>query len=167
MFVVVIAASSLAIGGSGALLAFEVLRKPIYDQNDPDYSRYSEIFARLEEQLARREMSSQETIDLSPLNGGDWRTACVFGGYNDPLKEMRNLGAVVSDIDQHRLSEAGSRGFRLSQVEEFEMMIAYVDRYNHAHFIHFERGIGALGQHLRACISKPDTKLVLGTEVIG
>ncbi|CAH1664845.1 hypothetical protein BOSEA31B_12746 [Hyphomicrobiales bacterium] len=41
------------------------------------------------------------------------------------------------------------------------MLIAYVDQLNNVEFIHFKHGIGALGQHLEACISKPETRLVL------
>jgi hypothetical protein len=103
----------------------------------------------------------QKTITLTELNSGEWKTACLFGGYTDPLEAMRVHGANIDEKDRVRFTEAGSRGFRLGQVEEHEMAIAFVDLGNNARFIHFRTGIGPGGQHLRRCISKPQTRLYL------
>jgi hypothetical protein len=65
-------------------------------------------------------------------------------------------------MDRFRLGQAGIRGVRLGQVEEFEILIAYIDHRNRAHFIHFEEGIGSEGQHLEKCIARPETKIILG-----
>ena len=78
-----------------------------------------------------------------------------------PLDEVRALGANINEKDRVRMTEAGSRGFRLGQVEEQEMAIAFVDLSNNAHFIHFQTGIGPEGQHFHKCISQPETRLFL------
>jgi hypothetical protein len=132
---------------------------PTYDRGDPDYHRFSPIFAELEGGIEQHP-STERAIDLSQLNGGSWKTACLFG-YTDPLQTMQKLGATIDAKDETRLTEARSRGFRAAQVEEFEMMIAYIDLANRAHFVHFERGLGAEGQHLEQCVSKPATSMIL------
>jgi hypothetical protein len=114
--------------------------------------------------IDQRRTSTDYSVDLSGLNNGEWKTACLFGGYTNPLDEMRALGANISEKDRARMTEAGSRGLRLSQVEEYELAIAYIDLSNNARFIHFETGVGAEGEHQRQCISKPETRLFLQLE---
>ncbi len=79
----------------------------------------------------------------------------------DPSEEMSKLGAEIGSADRLRLDEARTSGFRLAEVEEFEFMLAYVDKEQRAHFIHFRNGIGPGGQHLKRCISRPETRLPL------
>jgi hypothetical protein len=77
---------------------------------------------------------------------------------------MEALGANVSAEDRHRLLELKSSGWRLAQVEEFELMITYIDRANDARFVHFKHGFGSSGQHFEKCIAKPNTIVdLLGT----
>lgn len=135
--------------------------KATYDESSPDYHRYSAVFIHFEKELSQRNMSSKDSIDFSHLNGGEWKVVCVFGGYTNPLQEMQRLGALIRDVDRDRLMEAGSSRFRLSQVEEFESMVAYIDSRDQANFLHFEHGIGVDGQHYKKCIRKPDTTLIL------
>jgi hypothetical protein len=99
-------------------LLIELSYQPSYDQAHPDYGRYAETFRRLSVPISRRGITSDDAIDLSELNGGKWQVACVFGGYTNPLEAMRAFGANIDEKDQLRLTEAGSRGFRLAQVEE-------------------------------------------------
>ena len=145
------------------VLLVELSYQPAYDRSDSNYQRYSEAFDRLRVQLDRYGTTKDDVIDLSQLNNGAWKVACVFSGYTNPLEEMRALDANISEKDQLRLTEAGSRGFRLGQVEEFEMMIAYVDLSNNAQFVHFASGFGPEGQHFQKCISRPETRLFLAT----
>jgi hypothetical protein len=51
-------------------------------------------------------------------------------------------------------------GLRLFPIEEFEVVIAYKDLSNNAHFIHFNTGIGPEGQHRETCVSKPQARLL-------
>ena len=152
---------ALPVLAAGAFL-LEASYRPNYDENN-DYGRYPEVFSYLREQLAHRDPTSQDTVDLSALNGGRWTTGCLFGGYTNPLGELQSRGALIDDRDRNRLSAAKSHGFRVSAVEEFEALISYIDESNRAHFIHFERGIGASGQHLQECVSKPGTMIALGS----
>lgn len=152
--------AALSVLGALMLLVKSSYR-PIYDQSDPNYGRYLEVFNRLRPDLDYRGATKDDFIDLSDLNNGEWKTACLFGGYTSPLDTMRTLGANVAEKDRARLTEAGSRGFRLAQVEEQEMAIAFVDLGNNARFIHFRSGIGPEGQNLKRCISKPETRLSL------
>jgi hypothetical protein len=155
----VVALAILAAAVLLLVLVVELSYKPTYDQSHPDYDRYAEAFNRLSVSLSRRGITNDDAIDLSELNGGEWKIACVFGGYTRPLETMRALGGNINQKDQLRWTEAGSRGFRLGQVEEREMAIAYVDLNNNTQFIHFEYGIGPEGQHFEKCISRPETRL--------
>jgi len=148
--------AALSIVGFVTFLAL-FLYKPAGDRSDPDYHRYLETLDRVSVQLNQRGM--EDAMDLSELNHGDWTTACLFGGYTRPAEKMGKLGANITENDQRRMSEAS--GFRLSPVEEFEVVIAYMDLSNNAHFIHFDTGIGPEGQHRESCVSKPQTRLVL------
>ena len=143
------------------LLLVEFFYQPAYDQTDPNYRRYLKVFDSLRPKLDYRGTTKDDYIDLTELNNGEWKTACLFGGYTFPLEAMQALGANVNEKDRVRLTEAGSRAFRLGQVEEHEMAIAFVDLGNNAQFIHFRSGIGPEGQGLRRCISKPETRLYL------
>jgi hypothetical protein len=89
-------------------------------------------------------------IDLGHLNGGAWTTACLFGGYTHPALEMEKLGAVVAD-------SAKVRG----ETPEYSVVAAYIDPDNRAHFVRFRKGLGADGQHLQKCVTKPATRIVL------
>jgi hypothetical protein len=160
MFILGASFVALAILGVAALLV-ELSYRPSYDQAHPDYGRYAETFRRLSVPISTRGITGDDAIDLSELNGGEWQVACVFGGYTNPLETMRAFGANIDEKNQLRLTEAGSRGFRLAQVEESEMAIAYVDFNNNARFIHFKYGIGPEGQHFQKCIARPETRLIL------
>lgn len=135
--------------------------RPAYDESDPDYAHYSRALAEARTILDRRDPTAADRIDLSRLNGGRWKTACVFGGYGEPIAEMDKRSVAVSDRDRARLIAARSMGARLATVEEYEAMIAYVDLSDTAHFIHFRDGLGAGGQHFVRCISKPETRVPL------
>jgi hypothetical protein len=138
--------------------------KPTCGQSHPDYERYAEALNRLRVSISSRRMiADDDAIDLSELHQGKWKIACVFGGYTSPLEKMRALGASISQEDQSCWTEAGSRGFRLAQVEESEMAIAYADLENNAHFIHFNFAIGAEVQNFQECIAKPETRLTFAT----
>ena len=133
---------------------------PTYDTDNPDHQRLSQAFAELGAQIEQVPLS-ERTIGLSHVNEGSWKRACLFGGYTDPLREMQTFGATIDAKDETRLTEARSRGLRAAQVEESEVMVAYVDLNNHAHFIHFERGMGPIGQHFQRCVSKPETSIII------
>jgi ATP phosphoribosyltransferase regulatory subunit HisZ len=137
--------------------------RPDYDVADPDYLRYSEIFAEFREKSAAGTLEGT-VLDLSELNGGAWSTACLFGGYTDPVGAMLAKGAEVDSADKERLPRNGF-GARIAAVEEYELLIAYVDSGNRAHFIHFRDGLGPEGQHLQKCAQKPRTTILLDERV--
>lgn len=133
-----------------------------YDRSDLNYSHYLSVFDQVSGELAGGgRLAKDYHIDLAPLNNGEWKTACIFGGYNRPVDYMEARGALIEETDRMRMKEAGSGGFRLYPIEEREFAIAYVDLQNTVRFIHFERGIGPEGQHLVRCISKPQTRITL------
>jgi hypothetical protein len=160
VFLLVGSVATLFLLGAVAVVV-ELSYRPTYDRSDPTYHRYLEAFERLRVPLDQRGAQKEDFVDLSELNNGEWKTACLFGGYTMPLDQMRALGANISEKDRVRMTEAGSRGFRLGQVEEREMVITFVDPSNNAHFIHFHTGIGPEGQNFKRCIAKPETRLVL------
>ncbi len=139
----------LAVVGITALILVAIFDEPDYDVAHPNYSYFAEMFERLSK--SSRRMTNEAAIDFSQLNGGEWKVACLFGGYTDPLETMRVTGANINENDRVRWTEARSRGFRLAPVEEHEMAIAYVDLANNAQFIHFRHGIGPEGQGFQKC----------------
>jgi hypothetical protein len=146
-----------AVAAVAALIAFQA--RPAFDRTHPDYASFAAHFA-----AARRAFAAEEdraVIDLALVNGGAWREACLFGGYTNPVERMEALGGVVSPADRQRL--ARPIGLHISPVEEFEMLIAFVDEDGRAHFIHFDQGVGAEGQHYEACVIKPRTKVAVAT----
>lgn len=139
---------------------WSMLDQPNFDDHDPQYAAYVQTFekARL---VDSRGVSTPTPLDLDGLNRGDWVKACLFGGYTNPSEKMIAFGATLNPLDVTRWADARRQGFRLAEVEEYEVAIAYIDRANQAHFIHFRRGIGSNGQHLEACVSRPETEIAL------
>jgi hypothetical protein len=152
---VVVGLSVLVVGGVLFLTSY----RPAYDLSDPDYGPYAATIARLHAAFEQRDPTPDDAIDLAALNKGEWTTACVFGGYRNPLDRMEELGAKIDEADRHRLTEAETRGLRVAPVEEFELLIAYVDLGGRARFVHFEHGIGPRGQGFERCVSKPETRV--------
>ena len=132
----------------GFPLLFVILDQQASDERDPDYARYAAIFAEMRDRPPEKREGAM--IDLGHLNGGAWTTACLFGGYTHPATEMEKFGAIIVDT-------AKGRG----EVREFSVVAAYMDPTNRAHFVRFRQGIGADGQHLRKCVTKPVTQIVL------
>ena len=159
-----IACLGAAVTAAAVYLAMLLSYSPRYDEDHPDHRRYAERFEALRVRLDGQAATRQEFVDFTDLNGGEWKTACLFGGYTDPLREMKALGADIDDKDRARLTEAGRRGFRLAPIEEFEIAIAYVDPGNKARFIHMKSGIGPWGQHFNKCIARPQTRLAVGSD---
>lgn len=143
------------------LVVADIYFKPKYDEDHRDYEQFARVFERIREHDLVSSSAADWTVDFSQLASGRWQTACLFGGYTDPLKAAEERGWSTAEVDRDRLNAARHGGFRLAIVEEFEALIAYVDELDNAEFIHFRRGIGAAGQHLEACISKPETRLSL------
>ena len=144
-----------------ALIFYEFfLWSPLYDDDDP---RHAPLVRQLSEigKALRQGNPTSATLDLTSLNNGDWVTACVFGGYNDPLNAMEKKGAEFSSGDKRRLLQLGKRGMRLAQVEESEVLFVYMDATGRARYVHFEYGFGPEGQHFERCISKPVTRIQL------
>src|SRR5262245_41231329 len=84
--------SVIALGLVGlALLVLELAYQPGYDQSHPDYDRYVEVFARLRPKLAARGPTKEDHVDFAPLHNGDWKMACLFGGYTTPVEAMQAL----------------------------------------------------------------------------
>ena len=137
----------------GVLFVVAIDYEPIYDEKDPDYAHYEKIFADVAAELYGLRPDHTDSIDFSPLNHGEWSQVCLLGAYSNALNCMTNLGARISKADEQRLTDAGSGGFRLAQVEEHEIMIAYIDLRNRAHFIHFRHGVGEFGENVAGCIS--------------
>lgn len=82
-------------------------------------------------------LKAGERLDFTELNGGRWKTACLFGGYTRPSVTMAKKGKLsVFDSYYQPLKSWGL--IRLDEVEEGEAMISYVDRRNGVHFVHFE-----------------------------
>jgi hypothetical protein len=159
-----IIALATLVGFAIAFILYEISWMPNYDDADPRYQTLVGRLAEIHQSLTIGDRTEHD-IDLSKLNDGKWTTACVFGGYNNPLEEIEARRANITAEDRKQLLELGRAGFRLAQVEEFELMIAYVDTKNDAHFVHFQSGFGSGGQHFEKCITKPQTVIDLFDDI--
>lgn len=130
---------------------------PVFDDAHPDYAAFAARFAQIDHALNAGQ--GRAIVDLAQLNGGAWRTACLFGGYAHPLEQMERLGASIDQADRDRFGKP--IGFRAGPVEETEAMIAFVDEEGRARFIHFRNGMGQHTQHYRQCVTKPETTLIV------
>lgn len=153
------------LGGSAVVALFALILvatdwTPRYDDDDSRYQSLAQQIAAVGERLSKGDLSDS-TIDLTALNNGQWKAACILGGYDNVLDELEKLGATVSPDNRTRLAELTERGFRISQVEEFEVMVVFVDDSNEGQFIHFEGDLGSAGQHLRICTDRSKPKLEL------
>jgi hypothetical protein len=123
-----------------------------YDMDHPAYGF-------LESQLAIANGSEDRAIDFTGLNVGDWVLACLAGGYNDPISVIENAAAqfdlevIVSENQRTRIDWLES-GSRLAAIEEFELMLIYVDGSKHAQFV-LHPGFGSFFQHYSEC-ARPD-----------
>ena len=135
---------------AAALLLFWYFKPifwPTYDTDDPDYNWLSTS-------LGGRD------IDLARLNGGNWQTACLFGGYTDPVAEIKRIGMSVRVGDIARFWRYRGLPIRLGAVEEDEAAVAFADNNGVTHFILLPyRAIDL--QYFRRCIKKPETLLNL------
>jgi hypothetical protein len=150
------------VGFFAAIALIIMASKPEFDQSHPDYAAFADVFDQAERALNAGER--YVLIDLAPLNGGAWKTACLFSGYTRPVEHMERLGAKVDQADRDRLGEP--QGFRAAPVEESELVIAFMDEEGRAHFVHFQRGIGQHTQHHWECVMKPETKLAASVSSI-
>ncbi|WP_395450267.1 hypothetical protein ACHMW7_10960 [Aminobacter sp. UC22_36] len=139
---------------------FATTWKPPYDDANPKYRFLTEQIGEIADRWSKGD-HRRSAVDLALLNDGNWTIACIYGGYGNPLDEMIGRGATVSSANRARLTELANRDFRLSQVEEFEAMVAYVDKSNEAHFIHIGYGFGPNGQHLKQCTTSTNPRLEL------
>ena len=151
----IVGLSAAILFGFVVVIALYVSYRPEYGTDSVDYDQYSAAFSGIEKIAAGSRQPL--VVDFADLKGGRWRSVCLIGGYEDPIRVMRQQGASISPEDERRMAETARAGFRLGAVEEFEVMIAYTDDQNLAHFIHFERGFGPEGQHFQKCVSKPET----------
>jgi hypothetical protein len=122
-------------------------------RDDTAHSDHAHFAARFEEARERIQLRTGTfTLDMSPLNGGSWTTACLLGGYARAADYMASLGAAVSEQDRERLG---------SSVRENEVVIGFIDPAGEGRFIRFRRGIGVAGQWHVSCVSKPQTLMEL------
>lgn len=130
--------------------------KPKFDGDDPRAVALVRQISDANEAFSRAG-TTPIVLDLGSLNNGNWTTACVYGGYNNPRQEMIDLGGKVSAADEARLADARTRSMRAAEVEETESMIAYIDSAGDAHFLHFRGGFGQFAEFGKRCISKAET----------
>jgi hypothetical protein len=134
------------------LVWFAVSGSP-YSDRDPDLSW---LRAKLDQFESGATAAS---IDLSRLNEGDWAIACLFGGYTHPTDRIQKLGGSLSFIDRLRFFALSTLTLRFGEVEEYEVVIAYVDKGGRAEFLFFDK---TDVQHGEYCTKQPQTTLAIG-----
>lgn len=118
-------------------------------ENNPQYAQFLSELERYRTILKGRAVQEGDELDISTLNGGNWRTACLVGGYKDYVK-------VINAHDPVDWKPKMSSG-----VGEFEMALVYVDAAGMPDVVHFRSGVGPYGQHFARCIAKPETRIPL------
>ena len=118
-----------------------------YSYTHADYSKF---------QTKIKKLDTKQGLDLSNLNQGKWKTACLFGGYTNPSYIMDEYGEIRW-IDTIYQPMKALPILRLAQVEEHEALIAFVDYSNQVSFIHFKSGLTKSRrslEHVSKCTSR-------------
>ena len=149
----VVTALSLAMLWTGDALS----RSPFFDASDPDHAMIARQLRDARDRVI--DGKSDAVLDLASLNGGEWQEACLFGGYTHPAETLERLGARLDLKDRVELDDMDEQFGRLSEVEEFDAMVAYVTSDNQARLIYFEDAFGSRGQHFEECIRRPQTSI--------
>lgn len=118
-------------------------------ENNPQHSQYLSELERYRTILKGRPLQKGDDLDISTLNGGNWRTACLVGGYNNYAKIINNH--ITIDWKPKVSAVVG----------EFEMALVYVDVAGAPDVMHFRSGLGPYGQHFEKCVTKPKTRIPL------
>lgn len=101
-----------------------------FSTRHPDY----EIF-----QAEISNLTDSNGLNLTQLNNGNWKHACLFGSYTNPSYEMASYGRVGWFDFFYQPMKAWPI-IRLAQIEEHEAMIAFTDNSDKVTFIHFRSG---------------------------
>ncbi|MEP3279222.1 MAG: hypothetical protein ABJN26_13220 [Stappiaceae bacterium] len=128
-----------------SVLVFAITRPIFYSGSHTDYRQLkSDIW----------NFSASSPLDLTALNGGRWRTACLFGGYSSPSEDMRKFGRL-SFFDRIYQPMKSWIPFRIGEVAEHEVVLAFVDWRGRVEFIHFDTvtAEGSL-EDFKGCVSR-------------
>ena len=118
-------------------------------ETHPQYAQFMSELERHRTIAKSRILQVGDKLDVSTLNDGNWRTACLAGGY-------KNYARVINARDPVDWKPKQS-----AFIDEFEMALVYVDVVGIPNVMHFRSGIGPQGQHFERCITKPHTKISL------
>jgi hypothetical protein len=125
----------LAFGAVIVLVCVELGFEPEYDSFGPDFEHFDGVFSQY-----NSDQYPIQTLDLAPLNGGNWIGACVFGGYSDPIEVAEKRMLLIDPLDTQRFEEARHSGFRVASVEETEAALLWWKADAKAHFVFFRNG---------------------------
>ncbi len=145
-----IALRTMAVVLASPLLTFLTTIPFPFSHSHPDYEYYKGQIAQL---------SKTKQLDLSELNAGKWKIACLFGGYTIPSITMRKYG-VVSKLDRFYQPLKDWPLMRFGEIEEHETMIAYVDQDDLVYFVHFGVAPDQFSyrhftqEHVERCVSR-------------
>lgn len=153
--------SLLVLTAVALVVAYDVLLHSgaAYDPNHPQRAVFERQLEAARETF-RTDASEWAVIDLAPLNGGVWRTACLFGRYTTPIQDLEVLGATISYLDRVRFKSAmlGSA----DSEEKFAVLFAWITSDNRAGFLHLPAGLAETHAYT-ACVDKPKTKMAIQT----
>lgn len=128
-----------------------------YDRNNPNYQLIASL-VREEVGLPGQPGFKRAPLELDRLNGGDWQFLCVIGGYNDPVKILRDeaarRGVTLSQVDPVKTQFLG-----LHPVEEDEGAISFVDEAGRGITILIDGFERLAGQHDKRCFGR-ETKVI-------
>lgn len=118
-----------------------------FSTGHPDYQTLSKSISK---------SRGAEKLDISILNNGNWLTACLFGGYTDPVTHMKAIGKI-SIADRLYQPLKSWSVWRISQVEEHETMVAYSDQNGWITFIHMNStNTSNMLAHHKQCTSRSE-----------
>lgn len=130
-----------------AVLQFDA--SPMPGEDNPQYVQFQSELERYRMISKGRGLRHGDDLDVANLNEGNWRTACLVGGYKDYVRVLNTREAVDWKPKQRTF------------VDEFQMALVYVDAVDTPSVMHFRSGIGPEGQHFERCITKPNTRIPL------
>ncbi|WP_393958868.1 hypothetical protein [Methylorubrum sp. POS3] len=109
-----------------------------------------EDLLKLRASLRSRKPTSTDMLDLSQLNNGKWRSACLVGGYRNYLDAIKEIEPV-----------SWPWSF-FGPLSEFQMAVVYTDETMTVQAMKFDQALGADGQHFKKCITKPKASIAVG-----
>jgi hypothetical protein len=123
-----------------------------YDDRDHPNSRI------IDDAFAAAGKTDDKRLDVSTVNGGEWRVLCLVGGYESPVSVI-NAYAHTQGAQITSVSKVWS-WFRVGEVPETDMALAFVAPNGRLQ-IYRLRARHGYQEHMRSCTTRANPLLYI------